>query len=126
MFAGMTLGIGVDFAIHLVERYRLAIKRGPRSDPALTDEEIASSSASREARTRAALTEALSTAGPAILIDGVAIALGFGVLLLSQVPANSRLGELVMISIFNCMLFTLILLPAVVPSAASERPGGND
>ena len=60
MFAGMTLGIGVDFAIHLLERYKLA--------------------RSRELSPDAALSDAVSSTGPAILIDGLAIALGFGVL----------------------------------------------
>ncbi|MCK4341915.1 MAG: MMPL family transporter [Phycisphaerae bacterium] len=94
MFAGMTLGIGVDFAIHLLERYRLALSRG-------------------WAR-RAALADALTVAGPAIFIDAAAIALGFGVMTLSQVPANARLGALVVLSIVNCLLGTLLVLPALL------------
>jgi len=35
MFSGMTLGIGVDFAIHLLERYRRLRDRGPPPRPAL-------------------------------------------------------------------------------------------
>jgi hypothetical protein len=101
MFAGMTLGIGVDFAIHLIERYRISIRRGRSCESALAD--------------------ALATTGPAIAIDGLAIAVGFGVLVFSQVPANGRLGLLTVVSIVNCMLATLFLLPTLLSVAATRR-----
>ena len=37
MFAGMTLGIGVDYAIHLLERYRLSCSKGLDREAAITD-----------------------------------------------------------------------------------------
>ncbi|MCH8150383.1 MAG: MMPL family transporter [Planctomycetes bacterium] len=37
MFAGMTLGIGVDYAIHLLERYRRARESGLDTQASLTD-----------------------------------------------------------------------------------------
>ena len=94
MFAGMTLGIGVDYAIHLLERYRMAVSRGLSIDEAVSD--------------------AVAATGPAILIDGLAVALGFGVMTLSQVPANARLGGLVVLSIVGCFVATVILLPALL------------
>jgi predicted RND superfamily exporter protein len=94
MFAGMTLGIGVDYAIHLLERYRLSCSRGLGRDAAIAD--------------------AVTATGPAILIDALAVALGFGILTLSQVPANARLGALVMLSIVNCFVATIIVLPALL------------
>ena len=94
MFTGMTLGIGVDFAIHLIERHRLATTRGLVG--------------------AAAISDAVATAGPAIVIDALGIALGFGVLVLSQVPANARLGALLVLSIANCLVGTLVLLPALL------------
>ena len=94
MFAGMTLGIGVDYAIHYLERYRLACSRGLERDAALAD--------------------AGAATGPAILIDGVAVALGFGVLILSQVPTNARLGQITMLCILGCLTATLILFPALL------------
>ena len=49
------------------------------------------------ARRRSAAAEALSRAmaltGPPALINTLAVSLGFGVLMLSQVPANARLGH---------------------------------
>jgi predicted RND superfamily exporter protein len=94
MFCGMTLGIGVDYAIHLIERCRFSLQR--------------------YRDVREAVRDAVSFAGPAIIIDAVAIAAGFGVLTLSRVPANSRLGILLAISITACLAATLLLLPALL------------
>ena len=79
MFSAMTLGIGVDYAIHLTERFRHATARGLSSAEAAVD--------------------AVGTTGPAIILDAAAISLGFGVLVLSQVPSNARLGGLVVLSV---------------------------
>ncbi len=106
MFSGMTLGIGVDYAIHLLERYRLSCSRGLAKDAAIVD--------------------AVTTTGPAILIDALGVALGFGILMLSQVPANARLGVLVMLSIVNCFAVTIILLPALLGVFSRDaRPNGD-
>ncbi|UCE58277.1 MAG: MMPL family transporter [Phycisphaerales bacterium] len=94
MFAGMTLGIGVDYAIHLLERQRRARRQGLSVEEAIND--------------------AVQATGPAILVDALAVALGFGILMLSQVPANARLGGLVMLSIINCFVATMVLLPALL------------
>jgi predicted RND superfamily exporter protein len=106
MFSGMTLGIGVDFAIHLLERNR----------------HHRASAAGAEG---AAIGAALREAGPAIGIDAAAIALGFGVMMLSQVPANARLGGLVVLSIVNCLIVTLCVLPALLHIGARVRAGGT-
>ncbi|MGB2984987.1 MAG: MMPL family transporter [Phycisphaerae bacterium] len=107
MFAGMTLGIGVDYAIHLLERFRLARRRGLEIEPAITD--------------------AVAATGPAIFIDALAVALGFGIMTLSQVPANAHLGGLVVLSIVNCFAVTLLLLPALLRifRPRTTRPDGT-
>ncbi len=94
MFAGMTLGIGVDYAIHLLERYKLSRARGVDAAEAAAD--------------------AVAVAGPAIFKDALAVALGFGVLIFSQVPANNRLGGLLVLSIAGCFGATLLVLPALL------------
>ena len=93
MFAAMAIGIGDDYAIHFVERYRLALANG--------------------ATTRAGIIESLTAAGPSIIIDAISVSLGFVVLTLSQVPANARLGVMIVASIVTCLAATLVLLPAV-------------
>jgi predicted RND superfamily exporter protein len=106
MFASMALGIGVDYAIHLQSHWRR-----------LRAEGIAG---------RAALIEAIATTGPAILIDTLAIVVGFGILTLSQVPANARLGGLVALSIGTCFATTILVLPALLATGQSWRGGTHD
>jgi uncharacterized protein len=60
--------------------------------------------------------------GPALLIDAPAIVLGFAVLLLSQVPANARLGLLVVLSVAVCLLATLLVLPALIAFVDRRQP----
>ena len=103
MFSGMTLGIGVDYDIHVMERYRLAQRRG--------------------ADNQAAIIDAVRASGPANIIDGLGVALGFGVVMLSQVPANARLGGLIVLSIATCLLMTLVLLPALLSIWPIKPPG---
>ncbi len=95
MFAGMTLGIGVDFAIHLSERFGAYREETGVDGPS-------------------AIAKAVVSTGPAVIIDAVAIAVGFGVLIFSQVPANARLGGLLMLSVLTCLLATLLVLPALL------------
>lgn len=109
MFAGMTLGIGVDYAIHMLERFRaLALTATTRSE---------------------AVWMAVRSTRPAIVVDGLAVSLGFGVLVLSQVPANARLGFLLVTSVATCLAVTLGLLPALLslkkePPPAQVTPSG--
>lgn len=106
MFAAMTLGVGVDYAVHLLEQYR----RG------------------------SVLADALAATGPAIVTDTLGVGIAFSVLLLSQVPANARLGGLLALSLLVCLAATLLLLPAVLakvsraaapPAGPSGSPGGR-
>jgi uncharacterized protein len=94
MFAAMTLGIGVNCAIHLLESDSQAQAGG--------------------ARPAEALNQAMAWTGPPALINTLAVSLGFGVLMLSQVPANARLGLLVVLGLLNCLAGSLLLLPVVL------------
>jgi predicted RND superfamily exporter protein len=63
------------------------------------------------------------TALPA-MINTVAMSLGFGVLILSQVPANARLGLLVVLGLVNCLIISLLVLPELLafrPPARTEK-----
>ena len=94
MFAAMTLGIGVNCAIHLLESGQQARAAGASS--------------------AGALSRALSLTGPPALINTLAMSLGFGVLMLSQVPANARLGLLLVLGLVNCFVASLLLLPVLL------------
>jgi predicted RND superfamily exporter protein len=97
MFASMVLGIGVDFAIHLVQRYRFETSRG--------------------APPEAAVSGAFVAVGPSILVNAVAITAGFGILLFSKVPANAQLGGITVVSLGACFVATCLVIPALVLAA---------
>ena len=88
MFAAMTLGIGVNCAIHLLEGFSQAQAAG-RSPPER-------------------MSRAWALTGPPALINTLAVSLGFGVLMLSQVPANARLGLLLVVGLVNCFVASLL------------------
>ena len=56
----------------------------------------------------------MALTGPPALINTAAMSLGFGVLMLSQVPANARLGLLVVLGLVNCFVTSLLLLPVLL------------
>lgn len=97
MFCAIALGIGVDYAIHFLERVR-----------------------GREATVALALDEV----GPAIGADALAIALGFGLLVISQVPANARFGGLVAFTLVASCLLTLGGLGALLSWVERRRGRG--
>ncbi len=99
MFCAVTLGIGVDYAIHLFDRYRSERAAGhPRPGEA-----------------------AIRQAGPAILADAAAIALGFGILAFSRVPANRALGLLIAGALGVSCLLTLVGQGAWLTRSARRR-----
>ncbi len=101
MFASMVLGVGVDFAIHLVHRYREATRRGEPHGAAVLD--------------------ALTATGPGILVNALAVTAGFGILTLSQVPANAQLGSITVVSLLGCLVATLLVLPPLLRVAAPRE-----
>ena len=60
------------------------------------------------------MSQALRLTGPPALINTLAVSLGFGVLILSQVPANARLGLLLVLGLVNCFIASLLLLPVLL------------
>ena len=94
MFAAMTLGIGVNCTIHLLEGFNQARAGGL----SMSD----------------AVSQSLRLTGPPALINTLAVSLGFGVLMLSQVPANARLGLLLVLGLVNCFVASLLLLPVLL------------
>lgn len=91
MFAAMILGAGVDFAIHVLDRFR-AIDASP---------EIA-------------VKQALVDTGFPVTVNAMALSAGMLVLTLSQVPANARLGFLLAVGLLSCLFVSLLLLPVLL------------
>ena len=101
MFCAVTLGIGDDYGIHFFERFRAAEAAGvPR--PGLA---------------------ASAAAGPSILVDGLAVALGFGLLAFSRVPTNRWLGLLVALALSSACLLTLASSGSLLKALSWRRAG---
>jgi predicted RND superfamily exporter protein len=63
---------------------------------------------------REALRRSLELTSPPALINTLAVSLGFGVLVLSQMPPNARLGLLVVLGLVSCFITSLLLLPVLL------------
>ncbi|MCS7216859.1 MAG: MMPL family transporter [Candidatus Bipolaricaulota bacterium] len=103
MIASLTVGIGVDYAVHFLNRYRNARGLG------LAHEE--------------ALAETFRTSGRAIVVNALTLALGFLVMLLSRFGALNTFGWLIALTMVTSMLGALWVLPAVlawVPEGAYQ------
>ena len=65
------------------------------------------------------LSSQSTTAVPVLV---VILLVGFGVMAFSQVPANARLGALLALSLINCFLATLLILPAILSFRGRTAP----
>jgi len=94
LVAGVSIGIGIDYSIHFLGRYRQEMAKQP----------------SRQA----AVQTTLHTSGQAILINVLTVALGFLVLVFSQLVPLQRFGVLVAVTMLSSGFGALLLLPAIL------------
>ena len=93
IISGIAIGIGVDYAIHLIERYRSMRRSG------LSPAEAAS--------------ETLGHTGRAIIYNAAAVMGGFAVLLISVFPPNRQVGGLIALNMATSAVGTLTVLLVV-------------
>jgi predicted RND superfamily exporter protein len=94
MFAGIALGIGLDFAIHLTTAYRQRLRQGiPASE---------------------ALRRTLELSGPSVCVSAASITAGFSVLMLSEIAPNVQLGVMICLCLLTCAVTTLLLIPSLL------------
>ena len=94
MVSSITIGIGVDYGIHFIERFREDRRRG----------------ASR----KTALFAAGTTTGRAIVSNAASLALGFAVLVFSSFIGMRHFGLLVMMAMVISAASALIVIPAIL------------
>jgi len=94
MFAGIALGIGLDFAIHLTTAYRQRLRQGMPAGEALR--------------------RTLELTGPAICVSAASITAGFSVLMLSELSPNVQLGIMICLCLVTCAVTTLLLIPSLL------------
>lgn len=102
MFAALTMGAGVDFALHFTHAYDREKSAG------LSHEE--------------ALRATHRTAGRGLRWNALVLALGFSVLALSAIKPNASLGLLLAAAMLVSWISTLVFLPELLRRAPSPRP----
>jgi len=87
----ITIGIGIDYAIHPTERFRLV--------------------ADKTGDIEKAVRETISHTGAALLISALTTAIAFGILVLAPIPPQQRFGIILAITISYSFLTSVIFLP---------------
>ena len=118
LVASVTIGIGIDYSIHFLSRYRQELAQAaaaagtPTSAPtgALTGTPTGAESRLVEAAVRATL----NTTGGAILINVFTVAFGFLALIFSQLVPIQRFGVLIFVTMLGAGFGAIVLLPAIL------------
>ncbi len=95
MFAAIAIGVGVDFAVHTIDRLKYF----------LIEEKLPITQAYHEF---------YKSAGRALLFNFLALAFGFSVLMTSSVPPLNQFGFLVAIAVIVSFIGSMTLLPAII------------
>lgn len=95
MFAAIAIGLGVDFAVHTVQRMSVL----------MSEEKLS---------VDAAIAKLYPSTGRALLFNFAALALGFGVLVSSEVVPLTRFGSLVFVAVTVSFLASMTVLPALI------------
>jgi len=93
MISSIVIGVGVDYTIHFLWRYRIEMEK--HDDPEV------------------AVEHTLFTAGRGIIYNAVSVMVGFVVLLLSSFMPIRFFGALIVLSIGTCLIGSLVLLPSL-------------
>ena len=106
----ISIGVGIDYSIHMTERFREELRR---ADTAME-----------------ALRQAADGTGVALLASAVSSILGFVILGFAPMPLFSSFGFLTAIMIFLALASSLVVLPSllllVTPDTVARRASGAD
>jgi predicted RND superfamily exporter protein len=94
LISSIAIGVGIDYAVHFMERFRVAAKR--------TGDVVAT------------IADAMHHSGRAIMFNAVVVIAGFLVLLFSAFPPNRVLGALVSGNMFISLLGTVTIMVVVM------------
>lgn len=91
----MTIGIGIDYTIHFLSKYRIKVQEG------LTDP--------------AQITAAtMATSGKAIFFNAIVVIGGFLIFLTSNFESLFYLGAMLSLSMGACLIVSMTVLPAIL------------
>jgi uncharacterized protein len=94
LVASITMGIGIDYSIHVISHFKSGIRKGET--------------------VKEALSETIEISGKAIIINVFSVSAGFLVLLFSEMVPLEYFGLLISLSMFGAGLGALTLLPAIL------------
>ena len=94
MVAGISIGIGIDYAIHFTNRFRLEIGRNGDETKAIM--------------------KTIETTGRAIIVNAISVALGFSILLLAQLNPVKQFGWMVAVTMIISSLSAITYLPSII------------
>ena len=101
--AAVSIGIGIDFAIHFIVRYREELDRvGERM---------------------LAVRQAGEGTGSALLASAVSSAVGFGILAFAPMPLFAAYGFLTAVMIGMALVATLVVLPGILVMITTDTLG---
>lgn len=104
IIASLAIGIGVDYAIHYISRYRLEIAAGHS--------------------VQTALRNTGATAGRGIFYNAFALIVGFSVLVFSHFRAISVFGILISVTMIVSSLAALLVIPLLLNYLVSRKQKG--
>jgi predicted RND superfamily exporter protein len=90
----LTIGIGIDYAIHSTERFKLV--------------------ADKTGDIKEALTETIGKTGGALLIAALTTTLGFGMLIFVPIPPEVQFGVIMVMTITYAFITSVLLLPLIL------------
>lgn len=100
--AAVSIGIGIDFAIHFISRFRQELARGgDRME---------------------AVRLAGEGTGSALVASAVSSAVGFGILALAPMPLFAAYGFLTAVMIVMALVATLVVLPGILVTITRDAP----
>ncbi len=102
LLSSITIGIGIDYAVHFLDRYRLNRQAGLAMEKAVS--------------------ETMDHSGRAIVFNAVVVIAGFMVLLASVFPPNRALGALVSLNMFISFVGTLTVMVLLVVKSDLFNP----
>ncbi len=101
--SSMALGIGIDYGIHVYERYEEEVLKGENA--------------------RDAVVTSLEKLARPVLGSSVTTMTGFGVLIFSRFPVLSNFGKTVVLVIMMSLVATFVILPAVLTAVTIIKNG---
>ena len=93
LLSSISIGLGIDYTIHMIWRLKTELKRGKSYSEAITI--------------------SLKTTGRGITINAFSVIVGFSILFLSAFPLIQSFAFLIIMSLLLCLICALILIPSI-------------